>query len=308
MSKTAFLFPGQGSQKCGMGKDFYEQSKTAKVMFDQASEALGFDMRALCFEPNEKLDQTEYTQAALVTASLAMARTAMEKGLRADITAGLSLGEYAAIAVAGGMSDEDAIRTTRVRGILMQQAVPRGEGAMAAVLGMETGKIEAVLSGISGVTIANYNCPGQIVITGRTFAVEQAKAALLEAGARRVLALNVSGPFHSPMLCGAGEALQKELDHVRWRNLEIPYVTNVTAETVTEIGQTKTLLAQQVASPVRWEQSIRHMIASGVKTFVEIGPGKTLSGFVKKIDRGVRCFSIQTVEDLESVLSQLQDM
>ncbi len=308
MSKTAFLFPGQGSQKCGMGKDFYEQSKTAKVMFDQASEALGFDMRALCFEPNEKLDQTEYTQAALVTASLAIARTAMEKGLRADITAGLSLGEYAAIAVAGGMSDEDAIRTTRVRGILMQQAVPRGEGAMAAVLGMETEKIEAVLSGISGVTIANYNCPGQIVITGRTFAVEQAKAALLEAGARRVLALNVSGPFHSPMLCGAGEALQKELDHVRWRNLEIPYVTNVTAETVTEIGQTKTLLAQQVASPVRWEQSIRHMIASGVKTFVEIGPGKTLSGFVKKIDRGVRCFSIQTVEDLESVLSQLQDM
>ena len=308
MSKTAFLFPGQGSQKCGMGKDFYEQSKTAKVMFDQASEALGFDMRALCFEPNEKLDQTEYTQAALVTASLAMARTAMEKGLRADITAGLSLGEYAAIAVAGGMSDEDAIRTTRVRGILMQQAVPRGQGAMAAVLGMETEKIEAVLSGISGVTIANYNCPGQIVITGRTFAVEQAKAALLEAGARRVLALNVSGPFHSPMLCGAGEALQKELDHVRWRNLEIPYVTNVTAETVTEIGQTKTLLAQQVASPVRWEQSIRHMIASGVKTFVEIGPGKTLSGFVKKIDRGVRCFSIQTVEDLESVLSQLQDM
>lgn len=179
---------------------------------------------------------------------------------------------------------------------------------MAAVLGMETEKIEAVLSGISGVTIANYNCPGQIVITGRTFAVEQAKAALLEAGARRVLALNVSGPFHSPMLCGAGEALQKELDHVRWRNLEIPYVANVTAETVTEIGQTKTLLAQQVASPVRWEQSIRHMIASGVKTFVEIGPGKTLSGFVKKIDRGVRCFSIQTVEDLESVLSQLQDM
>lgn len=308
MSKTAFLFPGQGSQKCGMGKDFYEQSKTAKVMFDQASEALGFDMRALCFEPNEKLDQTEYTQAALVTASLAMARTSMEKGLRADITAGLSLGEYAAIAVAGGMSDEDAIRTTRVRGILMQQAVPRGEGAMAAVLGMETEKIEAVLSGISGVTIANYNCPGQIVITGRTFAVEQAKAALLEAGARRVLALNVSGPFHSPMLRGAGEALQKELDHVRWRNLEIPYVTNVTAETVTEIGQTKTLLAQQVASPVRWEQSIRHMIASGVKTFVEIGPGKTLSGFVKKIDKGVRCFSIQSVEDLESVLSQLQDV
>lgn len=308
MSKTAFLFPGQGSQKCGMGKDFYEQSKTAKVMFDEASEALGFDMRALCFEPNEKLDQTEYTQAALVTASLAMARTAMEKGLRADITAGLSLGEYAAIAVAGGMSDEDAIRTTRVRGILMQQAVPRGEGAMAAVLGMETEKIEAVLSGISGVTIANYNCPGQIVITGRTFAVEQAKAALLEAGARRVLALNVSGPFHSPMLRGAGEALQKELDHVRWRKLEIPYVTNVTAETVTEIGQTKTLLAQQVASPVRWEQSIRHMIASGVKTFVEIGPGKTLSGFVKKIDKGVRCFSIQSVEDLESVLSQLQNV
>ncbi len=307
MSKVAFIFPGQGAQKCGMGKDFYEQSSKAKAIFDKASEILDLDMKALCFEANDKLDLTEYTQAALVTTCLAMEREAEEKGLKPDVTAGLSLGEYAAIAVAGGMSDEEAIRTVRTRGILMQNAVPEGIGAMAAVLGMEANDIEAVIEAIEGVSIANYNCPGQIVITGYKEAVDKAGAALKEAGAKRVMLLNVSGPFHSPMLKEAGEALGAELNGVSWQGLKIPYVTNVTAQKVTDIKETKGLLEKQVASSVRWEQSIRGMIADGVDTFVEIGPGKTLSGFMKKIDKNVKVYNIQTMEDLENVAAILAE-
>lgn len=305
MSKTAFIFPGQGAQKCGMGKDFYEQSKAAAALYDRAGEILQLDMKALCFEPNDRLDETEYTQAALVTTCLAMARTAMERGLRPDLTAGLSLGEYAAIAIAGGMCDEDAIRTVRTRGILMQHAVPSGEGAMAAVLGMEAADIEAVLSNIDQVTIANYNCPGQIVITGMKAAVDAAGAALKEAGARRVMPLNVSGPFHSPFLQEAGEQLDAELAQVNWQPLQIPYVTNVTAKAVTEIGETRALLRQQVASSVLWEHSVREMLRMGTETFVEIGPGKTLSGFLRKIDKEAKVINIQTMEDLERICQEL---
>lgn len=214
MSKTAFLFPGQGVQKCGMGKDFYENSSQAAKLFEKASEALGLDMKALCFEENARLDQTEYTQAALVTTYLAMCRELESRGVKPDITAGLSLGEYAAIAVAGAMSDLDAIRLVRKRGMLMQNTVPAGEGAMCAILALDEKKIEEVLNEIPDVTIANYNCPGQIVITGKTVAVEMAAARLKEAGARRTLMLNVSGPFHSPMLEPAGAALRQELEQV----------------------------------------------------------------------------------------------
>ena len=191
MSKIAFIFPGQGAQKAGMGKDFYENSKTAAEVIDRASELLGLDMKALCFEENDLLDQTEYTQAALVTVCMAMEKVLRERGLAPDVTAGLSLGEYCAIASAGGMSTENAITTVRKRGILMQNAVPGGQGAMAAVLGLDAGKIEEVLADRSGVMIANYNCPGQIVITGWKEDVEQAADALKEAGAKRVLPLNV---------------------------------------------------------------------------------------------------------------------
>ena len=186
MSKIAFIFPGQGAQKAGMGKDFYENSKTAAEVIDRASELLGLDMKALCFEENDLLDQTEYTQAALVTVCMAMEKVLRERGLAPDITAGLSLGEYCAIASAGGMSTENAITTVRKRGILMQNAVPGGQGAMAAVLGLDAGKIEEVLADRSGVMIANYNCPGQIVITGWKEDVEQAADALKEAGAEDV--------------------------------------------------------------------------------------------------------------------------
>lgn len=301
MSKIAFIYPGQGAQKAGMGADFYEKSKTAGAVFDQAGETLGLDMKALCFEENDKLDLTEYTQAALVTTCLAMTRVVEERGLKPDITAGLSLGEYSAIAAAGGMEDLDAIRLVRRRGILMQNTVPAGEGGMCAVMGMEAEKIEEVIKDLDGVTIANYNCPGQIVITGKIGAVEEASAKLKEAGAKRAMMLNVSGPFHSPMLIPAGEELAKELDTVSLHPLKIPYVTNVTAKKVEDIKETKALLTEQVSSSVRWMQSMEYMIRDGVNTFVEIGPGKTLAGFMKKINRDVKVCNIASWEDMEKV-------
>lgn len=306
MSKIAFIYPGQGAQKAGMGKDFYENSESARAVFDRASEILDLDMKELCFEENDRLDLTEYTQAALVTTCLAMTKVVSEHGIRPDVTAGLSLGEYCAIAIAGGMSEEDAIRTVRKRGILMQNTVPAGEGAMAAVLGLEASAIEEVIADIEGVSIANYNCPGQIVITGVTAKVEEASEKLKAAGAKRVVMLNVSGPFHSPLLKSAGEELLKELENVEIHKLEIPYVTNVTAEYVQNEEEIKGLLGQQVSSSVRWEQSIRKMIEEGVDTFVEIGPGKTLAGFMRKISRDVAMYNIGTWEDVEKVAEALK--
>ncbi len=303
MSKIAFIYPGQGAQKTGMGADFYEKSETAKAIFDEASKVLGLDMKALCFEENEKLDLTEYTQAALVTTCLAMTQVVKERGLRPDMTAGLSLGEYCAIAAAGGMDEMDAIRLVRKRGILMQNTVPAGEGGMCAVMGLDAAKIEENLEG--DVTIANYNCPGQIVITGKTAAVEAASEKLKAAGAKRVMMLNVSGPFHSPMLSLAGEELAKELLAVSLHSLNIPYVTNVTARKVENIEETKELLKEQVSSSVRWMQSMEYMINERIHTFVEIGPGKTLAGFMKKINREVKVYNIASWEDVEKTLNCL---
>ena len=208
MSKIAFLFPGQGAQKAGMGQDFYEKYPSARQVFDQASQWLSLDMKALCFEKNDRLNLTEYTQAALVTTCLAMEKVVEECGLHPDITAGLSLGEYCAIAVSGGMSVKDAIVTVRKRGILMEHAVPAGEGSMAAVIGLDADKIQNAIAGTKA-EIANYNCPGQIVITGPKPAVEEASVKLKEAGARRVLSLAVSGPFHSSLLQNAGKRTVK---------------------------------------------------------------------------------------------------
>lgn len=305
MSKTAFIFPGQGAQKAGMGKDFYEQSVTAAEVFDKASKLLDIDMKALCFEENDLLDQTEYTQAALVTTCLAIAKVLDERGVKPDAAAGLSLGEYCAIVVAGGMSAEDAITAVRKRGILMQNAVPGGKGSMAAVLGMAAEEIEKVLSEIEGVSIANYNCPGQIVITGWKESVEKASEVLKEAGAKRVLPLNVSGPFHSPLLEEAGRELGSVLKNVELHPLNFPYVTNVTAQYVEDISETKELLKQQVASSVRWQQSVERMIADGVDTFVEVGPGKTLAGFMRKIDKNVKVYNVGSWEDVDKVVSEL---
>ena len=253
------------------------------------------------FEKNDRLDITEYTQAAMVTTSVAMLRVMEEQGYRADVAAGLSLGEYCALAAAGVMSDEDAIRTVRERGILMQEAVPAGVGGMSAVLGMNAEEINAVVDPIANVQVANYNCPGQIVISGLKEAVEEASEKLKEAGARRVIPLNVSGPFHSYLLEEAGRKLGSFLDQIEICRPQIPYVANVTAQYVTEAAEVKPLLIRQVSSSVRWQQSVEAMIADGVDRFVEIGPGKTLSGFVKKINRQVTVLNVEKLEDLEKL-------
>lgn len=304
MNKTAFIFPGQGAQKCGMGKDFYENSELAKEIFDTATAELGLDMTKLCFEENEQLDQTEYTQAAMVTACLAMTAEIEKRGLTPDVTAGLSLGEYCAISAAGGMQPKDAISLVRKRGILMQNTVPTGEGAMAAILGLDGETVEKVTEEIPGASVANYNCPGQIVITGEEAAVEKAGAALKEAGAKRVVPLKVSGPFHSAMLTGAGEKLAEVLENTKLQEFSIPYVTNVTADYVTTTEPVKELLKKQVSSSVRWQQSIERLIADGYDEFVEIGPGHTLSGFMRKINRDVKTVSIEKLEDYKAYVGE----
>ncbi|MFQ7287888.1 MAG: ACP S-malonyltransferase [Lacrimispora saccharolytica] len=305
MSQIAFIFPGQGAQEPGMGKDFYENSASAREVFDQAESLLGLDMKKLCFEENDELNITEYTQIALLTACMAMERVVCERGVAPQVTAGLSLGEYCAIVSAGGMELSDAMRLVRKRGILMQEAVPAGQGSMAAVLGMDGPSIEKVLEGREGVWIANYNCPGQIVITGYKAPVEEASKALQEAGAKRVLPLNVSGPFHSPLMQPAGEGLKEIFAGMKMSPLKVPYVTNVTAEYVDDIAQTEELLIRQVSSSVRWQQSVEKMIAAGVDTFVEIGPGRTLNGFLRKIDRQVKGYNIRTWEEMQKVCEEL---
>ena len=306
MSKIAFIFPGQGAQACGMGQDFYEQTETGKRIFDKATELMGFSMPQLCFEENDRLDITEYTQAAMVTASIAMMRVLEENGIKPDVAAGLSLGEYCALAAAGVMSDEDAIWTVRQRGILMQEAVPVGEGAMAAILALDASAIEEVTGAMEGVWIANYNCPGQIVISGEKAAVEDACEKLKAAGAKRAVMLNVSGPFHSGMLADAGEKLGEVLSQVELHEPQIPYVANVTAQYVKSAAEVKELLTRQVSSSVRWQQSVEAMIADGVDTFIEIGPGKTLAGFMRKISRDVKTLNVEKLEDIGKAAEALK--
>ncbi len=301
MGKTAFIFPGQGAQYIGMGKDFYEQILVSKEVFELASNVSGLDVAALCFEENDKINITEYTQIAMLAMEVAILKAIEERGYKPDVTAGLSLGEYGAITAAGVMSAEDVFKVVRKRGIYMQEAVPEG-GAMVAVLGLDTAVIEEVCAKTEGViSIANYNCPGQIVITGESDAAERAVQALKEAGAKRCVPLNVSGPFHSCMLEDAGEKLGHVLNQATVCDIRIPYLSNVTADYVMDKEQVKPLLVRQVSSPVRWQQSVERMIADGVDIFVEIGPGKTLSGFMRRINKEVKTLNIEKVEDLEKL-------
>ena len=303
--KTAFFFPGQGAQKCVMGESFAKYDEAAKKVYENASRLLDLDMEELVFTENKKLDMTEYTQAAMVTTGIAMLKVIEKTALKADVCAGLSLGEYEALYLAGAISEEDAIVLARHRGKLMQEAVPLGVGTMAAVLNLDAAVIEDCLKDIENVWIANYNCPGQIVISGTVAAVEKAGEKLKEAGAKRVLPLNVSGPFHSGLLKPAGDKLYEYLKNVEIKKPTIPYVANYTAEFVYDDKDIKELLRKQVFGSVRFEQSIRNMLKEGVDTFIEIGPGKVLGGFVKKIDKEAKVYSIETVEDMNNVIKEL---
>lgn len=306
MGKTAFLFPGQGAQYAGMGADFCESFEGSARTYESASEAVGMDIKALCFEKNDRLDLTEFTQIAMVTTEIAMLKAVLSRGLKADIAAGLSLGEYGALSCCGVMKDEDVFRVVRKRGIYMQNAWPEG-GGMTAVLGLDGEEVSKICESAAKetgrvVSVANYNCPGQIVITGEKEGVDAAASRLTEAGAKRCIQLKVSGPFHSELLKEASGKLLSELESVDINDPAMPYVTNVTADYVTEASGIKDLLARQIYSPVRWQQSIERMAEDGVDTFIEIGPGKTLTGFMKKIDPSLKAYHIGSVEELEKYL------
>ncbi len=316
MGRRVFMFPGQGSQYIGMGKEFYDYFPTAKEVFDKASEITGLDVASLCFEENEKINITEYTQVCMLTVEAALFAVLKEKGITYDLTAGLSLGEYGALIASGAMSMEDAFAVVRKRGIYMQNAVPEG-GAMSAVLGLDAATIEDACKEVMDnkemydksdsslpftVSVANYNNPKQTVITGRKDAVKAAGDILTAKGALKVVELNVSGPFHSALLKGAGEQLAEALKDVELKDIEVPYIANVTAEYVKDKSEIKELLKEQVSSSVKWQQSLELMIKDGVDEFIEIGPGHTLSGFVKKIDRGLKTVNIDTLEDFNKFI------
>lgn len=301
MSKIAFIFPGQGSQYVGMGKDFYDSYEEVRELFRLANEVTGLNLEEICFTENEKLNRTEYTQIAMLLVEMSILKVVRKLGVTADMSAGLSLGEYGALAAADVLSDRDLLDLIRKRGIYMQNAYPTG-GGMCAILGLETELVEKACEETDGyVRIANYNCPGQLIITGEKAPVTNAAKKCSELGAKKTVELNVSGPFHSTLLKDASDKLAEELKNVSINNPGIPYVCNVDATEVTNNENIAKLLSDQVISPVKWEQSFRFMLDKGIDTFIEMGPGKTLSGFAKRIDRAAKVISIQTVEDLEKL-------
>lgn len=309
MGKLAFIFPGQGAQYVGMGKQLAEEYESSCKVFDDASEALGFDVRKMIFESDdETLKITENTQPAILTTSIACLQPLLKKGIKPDVVAGLSLGEYSAHVAAGTMSFKEAVALVKKRGKFMQEAVPIGVGTMAAILGLENEDVLECCNAASSEGIvepANFNCPGQVVIAGEVKAVEKAVEIAKEKGAKRAMVLPVSAPFHCSMLKNAGDKLALELEKIVLNDIQIPVVTNVTAEYILDKTKVKDLLIRQVSSSVLFEDSIRKMIDSGVDTFVEIGPGKVLSGFIKKINKEVKTLNVEDSDSLNKVLQEL---
>ena len=314
MSKTAFVFPGQGSQKVGMCKDFYDNYACAKKVFAEADDALGFSITKMCFEgPEEELRLTKYTQPAILTCSVAALAVMHEHGLECEAVGGHSLGEYSALVAADVMRLQDAVVAVHKRGEFMQEAVPVGEGAMAAVIGLTPDEIVAVCQNVEAecgeaVQAVNFNCPGQVVIAGATKAVDKAAEALKTAGAKRAIPLPVSAPFHSTLMKPAAERLKEVLDKIEFRDAKFPVFANVTAEPVVKAEEIRALLVKQAASPVKWEMSMHRMIKDGFDTFVEVGPGKVLTGFTRKIDRTMNALNVEDMASLEKTLAYFKEV
>lgn len=312
MSKIAFLFPGQGSQFIGIGKELYEQVPAAKRLFDEADETLETKLSSLIFEGDaEELTLTYNAQPALLTTSIAVLEKFKESGITPDFTAGHSLGEYSALVAAGALSFKDAVYTVRKRGEFMNEAVPAGEGAMAAILGMDAEALKQVTDKVTEegnlVQLANLNCPGQIVISGTAKGVELASELAKENGAKRAIPLEVSGPFHSELMKPAAEKLKEVLDACDIKDADVPVISNVSADVMTEKADIKEKLIEQLYSPVRFEESINKLIAEGVTTFIEIGPGKVLSGLVKKVNRRLKTIAVSDPETIELAIQTLKE-
>ncbi|MTI69965.1 MAG: ACP S-malonyltransferase [Firmicutes bacterium] len=312
--KTAFIFPGQGAQYVGMGLEISEKYDVAKKTFLEANEALGFDIKKLCFEgPKEELVKTEITQPAILTTSVAILRVLESLGLNAETTAGLSLGEYASLVYSEVFNFSDAVRLVNKRGKYMQEAVPLGKGTMAAIIGLDREEVEGITKKISNekgiVECANYNCPGQIVISGEVTSVEKSCELAKEKGAKRALVLPVSAPFHSSLLTPAGDKLEKELNKVNFGKMNKKVISNVTGEYINDTKDIKDLLIKQVSMPVLWEDTVNLMLNDGIDTFIEIGPGKSLRSFVKKTARKrkakVNCSNIENLKGLNKLLEKL---
>jgi [acyl-carrier-protein] S-malonyltransferase len=308
MNKIAFVFAGQGAQYVGMGKELADNIPVCREVFEEADKALGFEISKICFEgTKEELDKTENTQPAILTTSIAALKALEESGIKPDVVAGLSLGEYSALVCSGALNFSDAVKLVKKRGKFMQEAVPVGVGTMAAILGLGAEDVKAVCAEAKDLGIvepANFNCPGQIVIGGEIEAVKLASDKAKERGGK-VIPLSVSAPFHTSMLKPAAIKLEEELKAVKLGEIKTPVITNVTGDYIKESVNIKELLKKQVMSSVLWENSVKRMIEDGVDTFVELGPGKALSGFVKKIDRKAIIVNVEDLKSLEKALEIL---